>query len=328
MRWFESASPVEQNVGYQGVVSRGASLYARRDVQIILAGGSGFLGQALKTRLQREGHAVANLSRHPRPDVQEDLPWTPDGTAGPWATALDGADAVINLAGENIGDQRWTDERKRALEASRILATRSLVAAIRGAKKPPAVLLSGSAVGYYGAHGDELVTESTPPGDDFLARLCVEWEREAEQASPVTRVALIRSGLVMHPDGGVLARILLPFRMGVGGPLGSGTQFMPWIHLDDWVDFALWVITSPTARGAYNATAPSPVNNADFTRALGRALHRPAFLSVPGFALRMALGEFANSILIGQRAIPARAEEQGFKFRFSNIDDAFGDLLR
>jgi uncharacterized protein len=297
-------------------------------VKIILAGGSGFLGQALKARLQREGHAVANLSRHPRPDAQEDLPWTPDGTAGAWAAALEGADAVINLAGESLADQRWTDERKRALLTSRVLSTRSLVAAIRRLTQPPAALLNGSAVGYYGARGDELVTESTPPGADFLADLCVEWEREAEQASPVTRVVLLRSGLVMHPDGGVLGRMLLPFRMGVGGPLGSGTQYMPWIHLDDWVDMTVWLIGNPNARGAYNVTAPTPVTNADFTRALGRALHRPAFLPVPGFALRLALGELADSILVGQRAIPARAEEAGFQFRFTRIEDAFSDLLR
>jgi uncharacterized protein (TIGR01777 family) len=297
-------------------------------VKIILAGGSGFLGQALKARLQREGHAVANLSRHPRPDAQEDLPWTPDGTAGAWAAALEGADAVINLAGESIADQRWTDERKRALLASRVLSTRSLVGAIRQLTQPPAALLNGSAVGYYGPRGDEMVTEATPPGADFLADLCVEWEREAEQASPVTRVVLLRSGLVLHSDGGVLARMLLPFRMGVGGPLGSGTQYMPWIHLDDWVDMTVWLIGNPQARGAYNVTAPAPVTNADFTRALGRALNRPAFLPVPGFALRLALGELANSILAGQRAIPARAEEAGFQFRFTRIDDAFSDLLR
>jgi uncharacterized protein (TIGR01777 family) len=298
------------------------------DVKIILAGGSGFLGQALQARLQRDGHAVANLSRHPRPDVQEDLPWTPDGTSGPWAAALEGADAVINLAGEGIADERWTDERKLALRTSRVLSTRSVVVAIRGLTRPPAVLLNGSAIGYYGARGDEVVTESTPPGADFLADLCVEWEREAEQASPVTRVVLLRTGLVLHPDGGVLARMLLPFRMGVGGPLGSGTQYMPWIHRDDWVDMAVWLITNPHARGAYNATAPAPVSNADFTRALGRALHRPTFLPVPGFALRVALGEIATSILIGQRAIPARAEEAGFQFRFTNIDAAFADLVR
>src|SRR5918993_737303 len=251
-------------------------------VKIILAGGSGFLGQALKGKLQREGHAVANLSRHPRRGVQEDLPWTPDGTAGAWAAALEDTDAVVNLAGENLGDQRWTDERKQAIRTSRVLSTRSLVAAIRGLKRPPTVLVSGSAVGYYGAHGDEVVTESTPPGDDFLADVSVEWEREAEQASTVTRVVVVRTGLVLHPDGGVLARLLLPFRMGVGGPLGSGTQYMPWIHRDDWVDLVIWLIGNATARGAYNATAPAPVTNAEFTRALGRALHRPAFLPVPG----------------------------------------------
>ena len=300
----------------------------RRTVQIILAGGSGFLGRALTARLQRDGHAVANLSRRPRPGVQEDLPWTPDGTAGAWSSALEGVDAVVNLAGEGVADQRWTTERKRALRASRVLATRSLVGAIRQVAKPPAMLLSGSAVGYYGARGDEVVTEATPPGADFLAGLCVEWEREAEQASANTRVAMMRTGLVLHPDGGALAKMLLPFRLGFGGRLGSGTQYMPWIHRDDWIDLAVWLIANPNARGAYNGTAPLPVTNAEFTRSLASALHRPALVPVPGFGLRLAVGELANSLLVGQRAIPARAQEAGFQFRFTTIDAAFADLLR
>jgi len=296
-------------------------------VKIILAGGSGFLGRALATRLQRDGHAVTNLSRHPRPGVDVDLPWKPDGTAGQWATALDGADAVINLAGAGIADHRWTEERKRTLRSSRVLATRSVVTAIRQVARPPAMLVNGSAVGYYGARGAEVVTEGTSPGADFLSDLCAEWEREAEQASPVLRVALLRTGLVLHPQGGVLEKILLPFRIGVGGRLGSGSQYMPWIHLDDWVEMVMWLIANHTARGAFNATAPTPVTNAEFTRALARAIHRPAFLPVPGFGLRLALGEFANSVLVGQRAIPARAAELGFEFRFKTIDAALADLL-
>jgi uncharacterized protein (TIGR01777 family) len=189
-------------------------------------------------------------------------------------------------------------------------------------------LVSGSAVGYYGARGDELVTESTPPGDDFLADVSVEWEREAEQASTVTRVVLVRTGLVMHPEGGVLARLLLPFRMGVGGPLGSGTQYMPWIHLEDWIELVLWTLSHGNVDGPFNASAPVPVTNAEFTRALGRALRRLTIMRVPSAALRLVLGELAESLLTGQRAVPARAEAMGFQFRFREIEPALLDLLR
>ncbi len=296
-------------------------------MHILLAGGSGFLGRALHTRLQQEGHFVRILTRKPHFGVQEDIAWTPDGSAGAWANALDGVDAVVNLAGEGIADRRWNDRRKQALLSSRLLSTRSLVAAMRQVARPPAVLVNGSAVGYYGARGDELVTETTPPGSDFLADLCVQWEREAEQASSVTRVALVRTGLVLHPGGGALGKMLLPFRLGIGGPIGSGQQYMPWIHRDDWVNLVVWLITQATARGAFNGTAPSPVTNAEFTRALARTLSRPAFIPVPGFGLRLLIGELAESLLTGQRAIPARAEEMGFKFRFRDIESAFRDLI-
>ena len=296
-------------------------------MRIVLAGGSGFLGRALRERFRRDGHDVIVLTRHARPGQPDDVSWTADGKIGPWAAALNGADAVVNLAGEGIADKRWNEARKQALADSRVLATRSLVAAIQQMTAPPAVLVNGSAVGYYGPHGAEVVTEATPPGSDFLSDLCVAWEREAEQASTRTRVVAVRTGLVLHPDGGALGGMLTPFRLGVGGPLGSGDQFMPWIHLDDWVSLVVWLIASPHARGAFNATAPVPVTNRDFTRALGRAVHRPAFIPVPAFALRILLGEFADSLLTGQRAIPARAEEQGFTFRFTSVDDALRQLL-
>ncbi|HXG87552.1 MAG TPA: TIGR01777 family oxidoreductase [Vicinamibacterales bacterium] len=296
-------------------------------MQVVIAGGSGFLGRPLTARLQRDGHVVRVLTRRPRPGVADEIAWTPDGTAGPWARALEGVDAVINLSGEGIADKRWDDARKAALRQSRVATTRSLVAAIRQAAQPPRVLVSGSAVGYYGPRGDELVTEATPPGADFLSDLCVEWEREAEQASSTTRVVIVRTGLVMHPDGGALAKMLLPFRIGLGGPLGSGTQYMPWIHLDDWMDLIVWMLTTPGARGAFNGCAPNPVTNAEFTRALAAAVSRPAVVPVPGFGLRLLLGEFAASLLSGQRAIPSRAQEMGFGFRFSEISAALRDLI-
>lgn len=296
-------------------------------MRLVLAGGTGFLGRALRARVNGLGHQVLVLTRRPRPGSADEVAWEPDGRAGAWASVLDAADAVINLAGEGIADARWTDARKAALQKSRVAATRSIVAAIRSVAKPPAVLVNASGIGYYGDRGDALVTEATPAGNDFLANLCVAWEREAEQASPLTRVAIVRSGLVLHPSGGALKRMLLPFRMGIGGRLGSGGQYLPWIHLEDWVDFVVWLLDTADARGAFNGTAPQPITNAGFTRALGRALHRPTMIPVPAFALKLALGEVADSLLTGQRAIPARAQEMGFSFRYAQIDAALGQLL-
>lgn len=296
-------------------------------MRVILAGGSGFLGRALHARLTRDGHHVITLTRRPQPDARDQVAWDPDGSVGSWCSALEGAAAVVNLAGEGIADRRWNDARRRALRESRILPTRSLVTAFRIGKQPPPLLLQGSGVGYYGPRGDEIVTEDTPAGTDFLGELCVAWEREAEPAATQARVVRLRTGLVLHPDGGALGGMLPPFRLGVGGRLGSGRQYVPWIHLDDWVSLVVWAITTAEARGALNATAPNPVTNAEFTRALAAAIRRPAIFAVPGFALRILLGGFAESLLSGQRAIPARAEQLGFAFRFRDLDGAMRDLL-
>lgn len=296
-------------------------------MRIVIAGGTGFLGQALQHHLRRLGHQIVVLSRRPRNRGPEQVAWAPDGGAGPWAAAVDGADAVVNLAGAGIADARWTEARKATLRTSRLFSTRSLVAAIRAASRPPA-LLNASGVGYYGDRGGGIVTEDTPAGTDFLADLCVEWEREAEQAASVTRVVLLRNGLVMGSSGGALKKMLMPFRLGLGGPLGSGAQYLPWIHLRDWLDLVTWLMTTADARGAFNVTAPSPATNAEFTRALGRAVRRPAFIPVPAFALRLALGDLADTLLTGQRAIPARATGMGFTFRFAEIEPALRDLLR
>jgi uncharacterized protein (TIGR01777 family) len=296
-------------------------------MNVVLAGGSGFLGGPLRDALVADGHRVVNLTRKSPPASPDDVTWRPDGTAGPWAQTLDGADAVVNLAGEGIADRRWSEERKRRILESRLAATRSVVAACAGVQHPPRVLVSASAVGYYGSHGDEEVAESTPPGEDFLAKVCVRWEAAAEQASAVTRVALARSGVVLHPHGGALAKMLLPFNLGVGGPQGSGRQFMPWIHRDDWIGLVRWLISATAARGAFNATAPEPVTNKEFARSLGRALHRPAVMPTPTIALRLLFGDLADTLLTGQRAIPARALEMGFRFRFPRLEDAFADLF-
>jgi uncharacterized protein len=295
-------------------------------VRVILGGGTGFLGGALRRHLRDLGHDVAILTRRPS-GAPDQIQWHPDGSAGPWTDALNGAAAIVNLAGEGIADRRWTEPRKAALRDSRLQATRSLVAAIARLPQPPAVLVNASGIGYYGDRGAETVTEATPPGTDFLGQLCVEWESEAEQASSIARVVIVRSGIVLHPSGGALGRMLLPFRLGVGGRIGSGAQYLPWIHREDWLRLVAWMLGAPDARGAFNAAAPIPSTNAEFTKALGRALRRPTLLPVPAFGLRLALGELAETLLTGQRAIPQRAQEQGFVFRFPEINPALADLL-
>jgi uncharacterized protein len=302
-------------------------------MNIIIAGGSGFLGSALARALAADGHDVTILTRRGSAAAQPQsrttfVSWTPDGTAGPWARTLDGAAAVINLAGESIAAKRWSAAQKQKLRDSRLMATRSLTAAIRQAARPPAAFISGSAVGYYGDRGDETLSEASPPGSDFLARLATEWEAAANDVTTLTRVALVRTGIVLDRNGGALPKMLPPFRMFVGGPLGSGTQYMPWIHKDDWVRMVSWIVSTDAARGAVNATSPSPVTNAEFSKALGRVLKRPSILPAPGFALRIALGEMADALLLsGQRALPVRATDLGFSFRYSNIDEALASVL-
>ncbi len=299
-------------------------------MRIVIAGGTGFIGAALTGGLRAAGHDVVVLTRQSGALPQGLASWSPDGTTGAWARALDGADAVINLAGAPLDEKRWTESRKRVLAESRILATRSLAVAISEAEPPPAVFLSSSAVGYYGPRAEEPVTESDCPGSDFLARLVVRWEDEATAAaSNGTRVVLLRSGIVLAPDGGALARMLLPFRLGVGGPFGDGRQYMSWIHRHDWIGLARWLLTRDDARGPINATAPAPETNAAFAATLARVLRRPHFLRAPAFALRLALGEMADAALLtGQRVVPARAQALGFRFQWPALEPALRDLLR
>lgn len=299
-------------------------------MRIVVAGGTGFLGRPLCHALADEGHQVAVLTRRTSPRAEPPLTfvsWQPDGGAGSWAAAIDAADAVINLTGESLAGGRWTRARKQRLRDSRLLPTRSLAAAIAGASAPPAVFLSASAVGYYGAHGDEPVPESTPPGDDFAARLCVDWEQAAAPAaSAVTRLALIRTAPVLGRGGGLLAQMALPFKLFVGGPLGSGRQYLPWIHQRDWTRLVTWMLSSPDAVGPVNASSPQPVTNAAFSRALGRALNRPSWLRAPALPVRLALGEMATMALTGQRVVPARALEGGFRFEYRDIDAALNEI--
>jgi hypothetical protein len=291
-------------------------------MKVVIAGGTGFLGRPLADRLAAAGHDIIVLTRQPsRPRF---VNWTPNGEAGPWSTEVDGAGAVVNLAGESIAARRWSAAHKHRVLESRVAATRSLVAAIARAINPPSVFVSGSAVGYYGPRGDEPITEEAPPGSDFLAQVCIAWEAEANRAaSDRTRVVCIRTGLVLERDGGALPQMLPPFKFAVGGPVGSGRQYWPWIHRADWIELVRWAIDTPSASGPLNATGPSPVRNREFARALGRALHRPAVMPAPGFALRLMLGEMADALLLsGQRALPAKAERLGFAFRYARLDEA------
>jgi uncharacterized protein (TIGR01777 family) len=298
-------------------------------MRIVLAGATGFLGALLRRRLG-SAHELVLLTRRPRgTSGVTELEWQPDGTLGPWAAAIDGADAVVNLAGEPLVGQRWSPSRKAALVSSRLQPTRSLVAAIDHASARPRLLISASAVGYYGPHRDEVLTEDTPAGHDFLASLCVEWENAALAAETLgTRVVTIRTGLVLSASGGALKPMLPPFRLGFGGPLGSGAQYWPWIHGDDWSGIVEFLLDQPTVTGAVNLTAPTPVTNATFAKTLGAVLRRPAILPAPRFALRALLGEVADALLLsGQRAEPARAMAFGYAFAYEDLETALRQIL-
>lgn len=307
-------------------------------VRIVISGGTGFLGSPLAEMYAEEGHDVRVLTRSLGPgDTRHDpgtgvpgitrVGWKADGRTGPWSAAIDGSDAVVNLAGEPLASSRWTPQRKAQLRDSRLLATRSLAAAIAAAARPPAVFVSGSAVGYYGPSGDDPKTEDSPAGDDFLAQLCVDWEREALPAEAATRLVLLRTGIVLERSGGALAEMMRPFRYFVGGTIGSGRQYLSWIHRLDWIEMVRWTVQTPQVSGPVNATAPGPVTNREFSRALGRAMRRPSLVRVPGLALRILLGEMAGSVLTGQRVLPTKARKLGYHFRYPEIDQAFRGIF-
>jgi uncharacterized protein len=291
-------------------------------MRLVVAGGTGMLGDALTRACVAAGDEVTVLTRRARParDGVQYVAWTAGPDIDAWAAAVDGADAVVNLAGASIAGTRWSNRRKVELWDSRLQATRGLAAAVARAAAPPPVVVSASAVGYYGSRGDERLTEDSAPGSDFLARLCVAWEHAAGlMASDRTAVACVRSGLVLSRRGGALPRIALPFRFGAGGRIGDGTQYMPWIHVDDWVALVRHIIGT-RAGSAWNLTGPEPVTNAEFSSTLATVLRRPNLLPAPAFALRLALGEMADALLLAsQRAVPARAGAAGVAFRYPTL---------
>lgn len=301
-------------------------------MKIVISGGTGFLGRPLTDALSHDGHSIVMLTRGAasKSATARRVTWQPDGSVGNWASEIDGADVVINLNGESIGGRRWSAAQKQRILDSRINATKSLVSAMRRAATRPSLLVSGSAVGYYGPLGDQIATEHLPAGRDFLADVCVKWEAEANRAmSSHTRVVCIRTGLPLERDGGALPRMLPPFWIGAGGPIGSGRQYWPWIHRQDWIDLVRFAMSTPQIVGPMNATAPNPVTNREFAKALGHAMHRPALMPAPGFALELLLGEMADALLLsGQRAIPAKALQYGFKFAYETLDHALANLFR
>lgn len=299
-------------------------------MHVVISGSTGLIGTALTERLVRDGHRVTGLVR---------------GEAGPnqvrWAPAegmipdgvVDGADAVVNLSGAGIGDHRWTDEYKRSLLSSRISSTDTIVGAIQRAANPPKVLVSGSAIGYYGPRGDEALDESAPAGGSFLAGICVEWEAAAAKARTAgTRVAMVRTGIVLTPKGGALKKQLPLFKFGLGGKFGSGDQWQSWITLDDEVGAIVHILGDGTAEGVdgpCNLTAPEPVRNITFTKTLGEVLHRPTVLPIPKFGPQLLLGgELAEALLYtGQRVLPAALQASGYEFRHPQLDGALRDML-
>lgn len=291
-------------------------------MHVVITGASGLIGGALARELRARGASITGVSRDPSAQEANGITWVswrglPD--------AVSGAHAVFHLAGAGIADRRWTEKRKAELRSSRIDTARQVVEAIQRAGEKPSVLVSSSAVGYYGDRGDEELSESSEPGSGFLSQLCQDWE--AASAGAGIRTVNLRTGLVLAKGGGFLKPQLLPFKLGLGGPVGRGRQWLPWVHIDDVVGMMAWATESNAASGAINATAPTPVRQAEFAKALGRAVHRPAILPTPPQIFSLLLGEGGELLTMSTRALPQRAQELGYPFQFAQIDTALADVV-
>ena len=306
-------------------------------MRVFVTGGTGLIGAALVQRLLDRGDAVVALSRrleHAKQlwgDRVQIIAGDPMHH-GPWMDSVAGCDAVINLAGENIFSRRWNADFKQLIRDSRVKSTENVVAALarhpRHADGTSKTLINASAIGYYGPRGDEELTEDAAPGDDFMAHACVEWEKAAKAAEQHgIRVAPIRTGIVLAKAGGALQKMLTPFKMCVGGPVASGRQVMSWIHIDDEVGVILLTLDNAGIVGPINSTAPTPVTNREFSKTLGRVLHRPSFMKAPAFGLRVMLGEVANVVTKGQRVMPRAAQQAGYQFKFPDLEPALHDVL-
>lgn len=302
-------------------------------MRVFITGGTGLVGSRLVARLRERTDTAVVLTRS-RPAAE--AKFGPDveivegdpTTAGGWQQAVATCQAVVNLAGENIFARRWNDQFKARIRDSRVEATERVVEAIARADAKPAVLVNASAIGYYGFHQDEEITEADGPGSDFLARSCVNWEAAARAVQTAgVRLVIVRIGVVLAREGGALAQMLTPFKLGVGGPVAGGRQWMAWVHIDDVVGIMLHAIGHSDVTGVLNATAPAPVTNKEFSRALGRALGRPSFFPVPKLMLRLRFGEVADVVASGQRVLPRRTQQAGYVYRFPEIDRALANLL-
>ena len=299
-------------------------------MRITLSGATGFLGRHLVKRLLSDGHVITLLTRRPltglSPRIETYL-WNPP-RLNPPPEAFDNADALIHLAGESV-NQRWTTEAKRLLITSRLDSTRSLVQALSSRSKRPGIFLSSSAIGFYGDRGDELLSETSAAGTGFLADLSIDWEKEANLARSLgIRVYCLRTGVVLGRDGGAMASMLPVFRLGIGGKLGAGQQWMSWIHIDDWVGSVAHILNQDLPSGSLNLTAPNPVRNVEFTESLGKVLHRPAFLTVPEFALKLLFGDMSSVLLGSQRVLPEVLLHSGYHFRHPALESALRSLLQ
>jgi uncharacterized protein (TIGR01777 family) len=307
-------------------------------MRVFVTGGTGFIGGRLVARLLERGDHVALLTRRPE-DAKQKWSYPCQIVAGdpvqpgPWQEEIANCDGVVHLAGEGIFNRRWNDEFKEVMRISRVAGTSNVVEALarapRRADGSPRTLVNASAIGYYGPHGDEELTEDSSPGDDFLAKLCVDWEKAAFLAEKEgVRVVVVRIGVVLEKGGGALAKMLTPFKMFAGGPVGAGRQVMSWIHLDDLVGLMLFALDHPEVKGVLNGTAPKPVTNKEFSKALGRVLGRPSFMPTPRFALRAMLGEVADVVTKGLRVLPRRALDAGYRFKYDDVETALRAILQ
>lgn len=296
-------------------------------MKILISGSHGLVGRALIRSLETEGHEIYQLVRYaPRSDSE--IEWSPDRYSIALAM-IEGFDAVVNLAGESIAEGRWTEEKKRRIRESRVRGTKLLSDTLASLSNPPRILICASAIGYYGNRGDEILTESSAPGNDFLADVCVEWEKATALATEKgIRVVNTRFGVILDKNGGALAKMLPPFRMGVGGRVGSGKQWMSWIALDDVVGALKFALVNETLRGPVNFVAPAPVTNAEFTKTLGKALSRPTLFPIPAFGMRLAFGEMADALLLSsQRVEPASLTKAGYQFQYLGLEGALRHVL-
>jgi len=296
-------------------------------MKVAISGIAGLVGSALRLSLVADGHRVVGLTRQPALPPLETITWDIDNGRFD-ASGLSGVDVVVHLAGAPVAE-RWTKSHKEAIRHSRVAGTKLLVEGLKSLESKPKLLVSASAVGFYGDRGDEPLDENSPPGEGFLPEVCTEWEKAALETMGLgIRTVAMRIGIVLSTQGGALAKMRVPFKLGLGGPLGTGNQWMPWIHIDDLVGALRHVMEDENLMGVVNATGPNPVTNRTFSKTLGRVLHRPAFLPAPAFALERILGEMSRIVLEGQRVVPEKLLAAGFSFRHPELEEAFQSLIR